>query len=732
MKRIVFIILMFFLLISTTHALEECTPSEEYEKYMALSDEEKKNFIEPEYCKEIMYKEETDNFFVSLFNAVTNTISASMLDSSYNAVNDGLISTPQNQGTLGTCWAFSSISAVEANARKNNIGNYNLSEKHMIYSLLSAGYSDSAGKKGKYYTTNFNGGKVTYAASYFFNNYGQLLENEWTYTDQATQITNSAYKKGKKILNVSDFELSNVGSYSACTSSEITYIKKQIINHGSVQATMYIDNSLFKDSSNNYYISKTTDSNLPNHGISIVGWDDNISKTKFGASRNGAFIIKNSWGPSWSDDGYFYISYDDHFVCKNTATFSGVTKQTYENTYASADQIGVPTITFNGVLFTSAKFKKKSNSDYIENLVRVSYPVGADLKYYVYLVPDNNLTSNSNWILLKQGSSDVYGIKSVNISNQNITSNYFTIVVKYVTNSGASSSVFTMCNNVDETSQMDISSGLNYFATNMSNWADMKSIKIQNNTISCEPNIFAYTNNELIVADLFTDGNITINSITPYSNSVSNKKFTVSFNNNDVNTSLISYKITNSSGTNVTSSFTITPNYNTNKVVVESNGKVSGTFNFIIKYGTKEVKTTFNITESVSINNSSLLSVSGNNMFINLSNKETIIYKKLIDGLNIYNSNIQVLDKKGKSITNNNAVLTTNSKLKTNNKTYTIIIKGDVNCDGSITALDYIEVRKHIMGYKISDSGMLKASDLDNNDNISALDYISIRTIIMR
>ena len=73
-----------------------------------------------------------------------------------------------------------------------------------------------------------------------------------------------------------------------------------------------------------------------------------------------------------------------------------------------------------------------------------------------------------------------------------------------------------------------------------------------------------------------------------------------------------------------------------------------------------------------------------------------------------------------------------NSKIKFNNSTYNIVVLGDVTCDGKITALDYIEVRKHIMGTKITDSGKLLASDMNNDSKISALDYIGIRKILMR
>jgi hypothetical protein len=47
--------------------------------------------------------------------------------------------------------------------------------------------------------------------------------------------------------------------------------------------------------------------------VCIVGWDDNYPASQFNvtAPGNGAFIVRNSWGPSWGDSGYFYVSYYD-------------------------------------------------------------------------------------------------------------------------------------------------------------------------------------------------------------------------------------------------------------------------------------------------------------------------------------------------------------------------------------------------------------------------------------
>lgn len=47
-----------------------------------------------------------------------------------------------------------------------------------------------------------------------------------------------------------------------------------------------------------------------NHAITIVGYDDNITMTIAGARMQGAFLIANSWGVGYQNDGYVWMMYD--------------------------------------------------------------------------------------------------------------------------------------------------------------------------------------------------------------------------------------------------------------------------------------------------------------------------------------------------------------------------------------------------------------------------------------
>lgn len=75
---------------------------------------------------------------------------------------------------------------------------------------------------------------------------------------------------------------------------------------------------------------------LPDHAVTIIGWDDNYSKENFVSGtgikpkNNGAYIALNSWGEEHNSEGYYYISYEDQYV---ETALSGIVSTNIEDAY---------------------------------------------------------------------------------------------------------------------------------------------------------------------------------------------------------------------------------------------------------------------------------------------------------------------------------------------------------------------------------------------------------------
>ena len=94
-------------------------------------------------------------------------------------------------------------------------------------------------------------------------------------------------------------------------------------------------------------------------------------------------------------------------------------------------------------------------------------------------------------------------------------------------------------------------------------------------------------------------------------------------------------------------------------------------------------------------------------------------------------SNIQITVKKADGTQITSGTIATGMKMVITTKgstiNYSIVIRGDVNGDGKLSAIDYVKVRNYLDGASSLSGEYLKSTDTSGDGKTSALDYVKLR-----
>lgn len=185
----------------------------------------------------------------------------------------GAVAPIKDQGSCGSCWAFSTIATVEA-INKIVTGKFvSLSEQELVD--CDRAYNDGC-----------NGGLMDYAFQFIIDNGGIDTDKDYPYRgiDGICDPT----KKNAKVVQIDGFE--DVPSYDENA-------LKKAVAHQPVSVAIEASGRALQLYQSGVFTGKC--GTRLDHGVVVVGY----------GSENGQdyWLVRNSWGTGWGEDGYFKL-----------------------------------------------------------------------------------------------------------------------------------------------------------------------------------------------------------------------------------------------------------------------------------------------------------------------------------------------------------------------------------------------------------------------------------------
>ncbi|MBE6754343.1 MAG: hypothetical protein E7559_08365 [Ruminococcaceae bacterium] len=262
-----------------------------------------------------------------------NEAASANLPASYDSRSFGYLAPVEEQGDSASCWAFGALCAMETSARKEGLitAATDFSEGHLSW-FTGKPRTDVVGSTtvddGIDSPSPFlEGGSWLYAVMTVARGSGPELE-ECAPVDWEGSFFTTTFNQRHRYVSTLRLE-----DASLIDKNDRARIKREIIEHGALMCSYYDKKSSYKFGSTTAY-NNNGEFTTTNHAVAVIGWDDNYSKDNFAIkpASNGAWLIRNSWGDDWGDDGYFWLSYEDtsvgRFVAMDMAPVSA-----YDNNY---------------------------------------------------------------------------------------------------------------------------------------------------------------------------------------------------------------------------------------------------------------------------------------------------------------------------------------------------------------------------------------------------------------
>lgn len=179
----------------------------------------------------------------------------------------------------GTCWDFAALGAYEGAYNQRFAALVDASEQHVL-NCANAG---------------------TCAGGWYDSVYGWMMG-----TAARTEVQNP-FTAATAICVPSPAGLYKVAAWGFVTVKAqvppVAALKLALAEHGPLAIAVNATDAFIHYGGNGAVFNENNNSKI-NHAIVLVGWSD----------AKGAWLIRNSWGPTWGDGGYMWIKYGSNNV----------------------------------------------------------------------------------------------------------------------------------------------------------------------------------------------------------------------------------------------------------------------------------------------------------------------------------------------------------------------------------------------------------------------------------
>ncbi|XP_028968921.1 cathepsin L1 [Galendromus occidentalis] len=196
----------------------------------------------------------------------------------------GYVTPVKNQGQCGSCWAFSTTGSLEGQHFKATGKLVSLSEQNLV---------DCSRVEGN---NGCNGGLMDNGFTYIQQNGGIDTEESYPYTGKDGDCAFNENSVGARVKGFVDVPQRDEAALQAAVASV-----------GPVSVAIDASNDSFQYYKEGVYDEPSCSFSQLDHGVLVVGY----------GTENGVdyWLVKNSWGPTWGQDGYIKMMRNKENQC---------------------------------------------------------------------------------------------------------------------------------------------------------------------------------------------------------------------------------------------------------------------------------------------------------------------------------------------------------------------------------------------------------------------------------